>query len=404
MAAQVAVADCTTNADAVASVFPASAAVSSDLGGPALVARDAHMRFIKALNEPSHASSFEGVVTQHLRMSGVYWGLSALWILGAQTLLPLHDIVQFVHACAVRTRVRARAGAADEVQADALGFGGNVGHDANLLYTLSAVQLLAMCDALASVDADAVAAFVSSLQSADGSFRVSHFGETDTRATYCALATLALLRRLHAVDVHGAVAFLMRCSNLDGGFGAVPGGESHAGQVFTCVAALAIADGYLRDAHAAGAHASGRWPLDALDAELLGWWLCERQSDGGGLNGRPEKQADVCYSWWILSALAIAGRVHWINARKLAGFIRAAQDEEGGGIADRPGNMTDVFHTFFGLAGLSLLGELDAQPWHARIDPVYALPVELVRRLRLPATVLVPALRGPAAPTQLPGV
>jgi hypothetical protein len=47
--------------------------------------------------------------------------------------------------------------------------------------------------------------------------------------------------------------------------------------------------------------------LHHVDADVLGWWLSERQCDSGGLNGRPEKQADVCYSWWILSALAILG-------------------------------------------------------------------------------------------------
>ena len=38
-----------------------------------------------------------------------------------------------------------------------------------------------------------------------------------------------------------------------------------------------------------------------------------RQTVGGGLNGRPEKLPDVCYSWWILSALAIMRRLHWID-------------------------------------------------------------------------------------------
>lgn len=36
--------------------------------------------------------------------------------------------------------------------------------------------------------------------------------------------------------------------------------------------------------------------LDALDPstfDQLGWWLCERQVSNGGLNGRPEKKADV---------------------------------------------------------------------------------------------------------------
>jgi len=49
--------------------------------------------------------------------------------------------------------------------------------------------------------------------------------------------------------------------------------------------------------------------LHLVDEDLLGWWLSERQCDSGGLNGRPEKQADVCYSWWILSSLSILGRV-----------------------------------------------------------------------------------------------
>ena len=41
--------------------------------------------------------------------------------------------------------------------------------------------------------------------------------------------------------------------------------------------------------------------------DALLWWLSERQCDSGGLNGRSEKQADVCYSWWILSSLSILG-------------------------------------------------------------------------------------------------
>ena len=60
----------------------------------------------------------------------------------------------------------------------------------------------------------------------------------------------------------------------------------------------------------------------------------------------------MCYSFWVLSALAILGKVPWIDAQKLEGFILSAQDPEAGGIADRPGNMVDVFHTHFGIAGM----------------------------------------------------
>ena len=48
---------------------------------------------------------------------------------------------------------------------------------------------------------------------------------------------------------------------------------------------------------------------------------CERQVDSGGLNGRPEKQSDVCYSWWILSSMSILGRIAWIDSNKLIEFI-----------------------------------------------------------------------------------
>lgn len=65
------------------------------------------------------------------------------------------------------------------------------------------------------------------------------------------------------------------------------------------------------------------------------WWLCERQTSGGGLNGRPEKLQDVCYSWWCMSALAVCERMHWINGDKLRRFILRCQDEERGGISDR---------------------------------------------------------------------
>lgn len=108
--------------------------------------------------------------------------------------------------------------------------------------------------------------------------------------------------------------------------------------VFCCVGALAITGS-----------------LHHIDRDLLGWWLCERQCKDGGLNGRPEKLADVrftlllvmyalpsihvatmdlieplqilkvCYSWWVLSSLVMIDRVHWIDKEKLTKFILNCQ-------------------------------------------------------------------------------
>lgn len=139
-------------------------------------------------------------------------------------------------------------------------------------------------------------------------------------------------------------------------------------------------------------------------------------------------QADVCYSWWILSALCILGRLDWIDTNRLQvrrsphthvrpclvglhtnrtsphtqSFILQCQDPDDGGIADRPGNVADVFHTFFGVAGLALLGYFDGKDGsegryaHYRpIDPVYALPADIVAELGLKSQVV---LRDGAAP------
>ena len=131
--------------------------------------------------------------------------------------------------------------------------------------------------------------------------------------------------------------------------------------------------------------------LHYVDRDQLGWWMAERQCDSGGLNGRPEKQSDVCYSWWILSVLHIIGRTKWIDKQKLVNFILECQNDDDGGIGDRPGNMSDVFHTFFGTAGLCLL-EYFSQPStrmeHAQIDPTFALPHHVVQSLGLACEVL----------------
>lgn len=141
-----------------------------------------------------------------------------------------------------------------------------------------------------------------------GSFAGDQWGETDTRFLYGALNVLSLLNMLHLVDVAKAITYIQACANFDGGYGISPGAESHAGQIFTCVGALAIA---------------GR--LDLVDRDRLGGWLSERQLPNGGLNGRPEKLEDVCYSWWVVSSLAMIDRIHWIDRDKLAQFILRCQ-------------------------------------------------------------------------------
>ncbi|PAN07989.1 hypothetical protein PAHAL_1G378300 [Panicum hallii] len=146
---------------------------------------------------------------------------------------------------------------------------------------------------------------------------------------------------------------LLRCKMRMDHFLVISGVKSTL--VFCCVGTLAIAGS-----------------LHHIDRDLLGWWLCERQCKDGGLNGRPEKLADVCYSWWVLSSLIMIDRVHWIDKEKLTRFILNCQDKENDGISvsDRPDNAVDIYHTYFGVAGAYFLSGLvfltafiDGVPW-----------------------------------------
>lgn len=180
------------------------------------------------------------------------------------------------------------------------------------------------------------------------------FGEIDTRFSYCAVASLALLGQLSALDAGKTVAFIRTCRNFDGGYGAIPGSESHGGNVFCVVSLLAIL-GCLEE---------------EIDREALIEWLVWRQLPNGGLNGRPEKLEDVCYSWWIMSALVTLDAAHLIDTSALESFILACQDPVQGGFADRPGDVGDVFHTLFGVAGLSFV----EFPGIGAIDSRFCLP------------------------------
>ncbi|KAH9792969.1 Geranylgeranyl transferase type-2 subunit beta 1 [Citrus sinensis] len=267
------------------------------------LAADKHVKYIISVEKKK--DSFESVVMEHLRLNGAYWGLTTLDILGKLDAVDEEDVISWILKC----------------QDESGGFAGNIGHDPHVLYTLSAVQVLALFDKVDILDAD---------------------------------------KRLDKINVDKAVEYIVSCKNLDGGFGCTPGGESHAGQIFCCVGALAIA----------GA-------LHHVDKDLLGWWLCERQVKSGGLNGRPEKLPDVGIFSQPNLMMEHSCRVHWINKDKLVKFILDCQDMENGGISDRPDDAVDVFHTYFGVAGLSLLEYPGLKP----IDPAYALPVDVVNRI-----------------------
>ena len=196
---------------------------------------DLHLGFLKSL-EDGEKLRLDATMMAHLRMNAVYWALTALCLLGhgpwtatfdQHSPLTRQEIVEFVMAC-----WRPEVG----------GFGGNVGLDAHLLFTLSAIQILVTMGEVSRLNVDAIVSCtytirmimyfldIEQLQQPDGSFAGDEFGEIDTRFSYCAIAALSLLQRLDAIDCEAAARHIDSCRNFDGGYGVAPGCESHAGQ------------------------------------------------------------------------------------------------------------------------------------------------------------------------------
>ena len=65
-------------------------------------------------------------MTEYLRMSGIYWGLTVMDLMHALDKMDKEEVIAFVKSC----------------QHDCGGLSASVGHDPHLLYTLSAIQVL----------------------------------------------------------------------------------------------------------------------------------------------------------------------------------------------------------------------------------------------------------------------
>lgn len=311
---------------------------------------DKHVKYIQSLDSEASKQTYEYWLSEHLRLNGLYWGITALATMNRIDALPRDEVIKFVLQCY------------DESTG---GFAPFPGHDAHILPTLSGLQVLLTYDALDALSEEqreGITLFILSLKCENGSFKGDSFGEVDTRFVFTAVYLLQILGKLTKDIADAASKFILSCRNFDGGFGLLPGSESHAAQAYTCLGTLAICEQLL-----------------ALDNRTP-TWLSERQVlPSGGFNGRPEKLPDVCYSWWVLLCLSMMKKAHWISFEHLESFILQCQDYEKGGFSDRPDNQTDVFHTCFAITALSLLNpdKYGLKP----IDPIYCMPLEVTERI-----------------------
>jgi geranylgeranyl transferase type-2 subunit beta len=115
-------------------VFAIMASKSEDLPDDLRLATEAHIKYIQSLD--TKKDEYDYWLTEHLRLNGLYWGLTALHLLGRPDALSRDEVIDFVVSC----------------QHENGGFGAAPGHDAHMLSTVSAVQVLVMLDALGELE------------------------------------------------------------------------------------------------------------------------------------------------------------------------------------------------------------------------------------------------------------
>lgn len=182
------------------------------------------------------------------------------------------------------------------------------------------------------------------LQLENGSFcSVYNGSEDDMRFVYCACAISFMLNDWDGVDVDKTVNYIRSCRTWDGAISLAPGLEGHGGSVFCAVASLHLLgkmDQVLEEDH---------WKEELIH------WCVSRQVRG--MQGRPNKNEDTCYSYWIGGALRLLHSDTLLDHEALTNFVMSCQTRMGGFSKLHGGAYPDVLHSFYSLAWLSLAME-----------------------------------------------
>ncbi|SAM08352.1 hypothetical protein [Absidia glauca] len=232
-------------------------------------------------------------------------------------------------------------------------------HIANTYTAL--LNLLLLGDDLSRVDAKAIVKTIRCLQQEDGSIAPTQGSlERDVRFIFCASAISYILNDWSGLNIEKTIGYIKTLQSYECGIGQSSGEESHGGSTFCGVAALTL---------------MGKQQEGLLDKAKLIKWCLDRQSTG--FQGRPNKQPDTCYCFWIGASLEMVDAFDLVNHDNLRGFLMSTQTQMGGfGKDDK--SYPDVLHSYMGLAALSLLGEPGLQTMNTSIN----LPTAGVDRLK----------------------
>lgn len=213
----------------------------------------------------------------------------------------------------------------------------------NISMTYSALTCLVILgDDLRRLNKQDIISGLRHLQTEDGCFQQSVYGgDCDMRMVYCAIATSSMLNDWSGVDKDACGEFIKSCWSYEGGFAQRPGAEAHGGSTYCAIASL-IMISKLQDI------------LSEQEIDCVIRWCIVRL--GEGFSGRPNKDEDTCYSFWVGACLVMLDHFKYIKQDTLLSFILQAQESDGG-LSKKPGFIADPLHTYLGLAGLTFIDD-----------------------------------------------
>ncbi|EUB62110.1 Geranylgeranyl transferase type-1 subunit beta [Echinococcus granulosus] len=207
------------------------------------------------------------------------------------------------------------------------------------------VSLLVLGDDLERVNRQAVIDGIKALQSVNGNLvNGSLFcPEFDARFIFSAVASAYILDMLEQLNLDAFEKFLVDSITYEGAFGSLPKMEAHAGLTYCALASLKLMD-----------RLDKVLPRGSFQRDKLIKWLLCRQN--GGFNGRCQKEADTCYTFWVGASLRMLDAHQYVDKTSLLKFICSTYDPIVGGFTKAPdADNVDLLHSYMTLAGLSCL-------------------------------------------------
>ncbi|KAI8334966.1 terpenoid cyclases/protein prenyltransferase alpha-alpha toroid [Chlamydoabsidia padenii] len=222
-------------------------------------------------------------------------------------------------------------------------------HIANTYTAL--LNLLLLGDDLSRVNRKAIVKTIAHLQQDDGSIAPTYESlERDVRCIFCATAISYILNDWSGLDMEKTITYIRTLQSYECGVGQNSGEESHGGSTFCGVAALTL---------------MGKQQEGLVNKDKLIKWCLDRQSTG--FQGRPNKQPDTCYCFWIGASLKMLDAYDLVNHDNLRSFLMSTQTKLGGFGKDAT-SYPDALHSYMGVASLSLLGEPGLQSMNTAIN------------------------------------